>query len=75
MTAVEKADGGRSFEMNTLLGKRDDDLLHVYARRIADVISQDSMKPLLLAISLAPEEGRSEELFRLTIDKLCELCA
>lgn len=61
--ADTKADGGKSFDMVTLLGRRDDPLLSVYARQLIEKIALISEKPLLLAIALSPN-GRDTETFQ-----------
>lgn len=61
--AETKADGGKSFDMVTLLGRRDDPLLNVYARQLIEKISIVSDKPLLLAIALV-EGGRDVQTFQ-----------
>jgi len=53
----ESADGNVLFQTKVLLGKRDDPILHIYARQIIEKIvsSSTSRKPLLLSISLQPD--------------------
>ena len=72
--AEEKAGSmdGKVYEMKTLLGKRDDALVNVYARQIIERISTVSSKPLLLAIALQPE-GRDSETFKRILNKLYEI--
>lgn len=41
-----------SFDVNVLLGRRDDPLLLIYARQLVEAISKSSSRPLLLSISL-----------------------
>ena len=53
--AETKADGGKIYQISTLMGKRDDPLLHIYARQIIERIAEHCNKPLLLCISLQPE--------------------
>lgn len=67
----EKADGGYIFAVNTLLGKRDDPLLTIYARQIIERISPYSKNPLVLTISLK-EEGRSKNHFEAIVNKILE---
>jgi len=69
-----KGDGAsdKIYEVQSLLGKRDDVLLNVYARQIIERISATSDKPLLLALSLKPE-GRDAETFRDVLNKLFEI--
>ncbi len=76
---------GTTFEMNVLLGKRDDTLLTVYARQIIERISHFSDKPLLLAIALQGsvdpdgdgdgEEGpgRDADTFSAVLNRLFEI--
>eukprot|EP01137_Pigoraptor_chileana_P013317 Opistho-2@66682 len=44
-----------SYTVRTLLGKRDEPLLLVYARQLIEIISSATDKPLLLSIALKPE--------------------
>ncbi len=69
--AESKSDGGKLYQVNTLMGRRDDPLLSIYARQILEKLSATSDKPLLLAISLSPE-GRSTETFQAVLNKLYE---
>lgn len=55
--------------MNTLLGRRDDPLLNVYARQIIENISASSNLPLLLCICL-DEKGRATGTFQDILNKL-----
>ncbi len=74
---------GTTFEMNVLLGKRDDTLLMVYARQIIERISHFSDKPLLLAIALqGPVDpdgdgdegpGRDADTFSAVLNRLFEI--
>ena len=57
------------YETKTLLGKREDSLLDVYARQIIERIEKVSNKPLILAISLK-EEGRDAKTFSDILNKL-----
>ena len=57
------------FETKTLLGKREDTLLDVYARQIIERIEKVSNKPLILAISLK-EEGRDAKTFSNILNEL-----
>ena len=62
--ADKHSDGpaGVTYEMNVLLGKREDTLLMVYARQIMQRICMTSTKPLILAIALRETmEGRDAE--------------
>ena len=65
----KKADGGKSFDMVTVLGRRDDPLLNVYARQLIEKISLASDLPLLLAIALVPE-GRDVETFQCVLNTI-----
>lgn len=67
--AETKADGGKTFDMSTLLGRRDDPLLNVYARQLIEIISAVSDKPLLLAIALQPN-GRDTVTFQSILNSL-----
>lgn len=53
--AEPKSEGGSIFQVSTLMGKRDDPLLHIYARQIIERLSSSIDKPLLLSLSLKPE--------------------
>lgn len=50
----ESADGNTLFQTKVLLGKREEPILHIYARQIIEKIvnTSTSRKPLVLAISL-----------------------
>ena len=61
-----------SFDIQTLLGRRDDPVLHVYARQLIERISASSEKPLLLAIALK-EDGRGPAFFQDIVNKVIEL--
>lgn len=67
----EKADGGKLFLVSTLMGKRDDPLLTIFARQLIEQLSNVTSKPLLLGISLKAE-GRSREQFQAIINKALE---
>ena len=70
-----KTDDGFIYQTQTLLGKRDDPLLYIYARQIIERITtgtQDHRKPLLLAISLR-EEARDSQTFTDILNKLDEI--
>ena len=62
-------EGGKYYVMNTLLGRRDDPLLNVYARQIIENISAVSDLPLLLCICL-DEKGRSTKIFQDVLNQL-----
>ena len=66
-----KGDGGKLYQTSTILGKRDDPLLTVFARQLIERISTHSSKTLLLGISLK-EEGRSREQFQFIINNVLE---
>lgn len=70
--AEKKADGGKTFEMVTVLGRRDDPLLNVYARQLIEKISLVSDKPLMLAIALLPN-GRDVETFQKVLNDIVSL--
>lgn len=70
--AEKKADGGKTFEMVTVLGRRDDPLLNVYARQLIEKISLVSDKPLMLAIALLPN-GRDAETFQKVLNDIVSL--
>jgi len=62
---------GVTYEMNVLLGKREDTLLMVYARQIMQRIGTSSAKPLILAIALREgEEGRDADTFAQVLNSL-----
>jgi proteasome assembly chaperone 3 len=67
--ATERADGTKMYDMQTLLGRRDDPLLNVYARQLIERIAAASNKPLLLAISLCPD-GRDTETFQAILNEI-----
>lgn len=69
--SAEKADGGAIYSVNTLLGRRDDPLLTIYARQLIERISQFSKKPLVLSISLQ-EEGRGKEHFEAIVNSVLQ---
>lgn len=53
--AEPRSEGGSIYQVATIMGKRDDPLLHIYARQIIERLSSTTSKPLLLAISLKPD--------------------
>ena len=61
--AAEQSGQGSTFRIRNLLGRRDDPLLNIYARNIAEAAAKTSTRPLLLAVSLS-EEGRSPQVFQ-----------
>ena len=58
--------------MKTILGRRDDPLLNIYARQIIEKISEKSSKPLLLTVCLK-EEGRGVSVFQEVLNSLLEI--
>ena len=64
--------GEASYEMTTLLGKRDDPLLDVYGRQIIEKVVVHSNKPLILGIALK-DEGRDAKTFQDILNKLFEI--
>jgi proteasome assembly chaperone 3 len=66
-----KSDGGLIYQVSTIMGKRDDPLLHIYARQIIERLSKTTDKQLLLAISLQPE-SRCAEVFQDILNQLFE---
>lgn len=66
------------FNISTVLGKRDDALMEVYARRITERIaslrasSSDPVPPVLLGISLK-EESKDRDMFMEIVDVLVKL--
>lgn len=69
-SSEDKADGGKLFHIDTLFGKRDDPLLHVYARQIVERIASVSSKPLLLAIAL---KSRDTATFQSALNHLFDI--
>mmetsp|Transcript_4301 Transcript_4301/g.5142 ORF Transcript_4301/g.5142 Transcript_4301/m.5142 type:complete len:193 (+) Transcript_4301:44-622(+) len=67
------------FTIEVLLGKRDDDMLGVYARRILDQLLQlrtslqDACPPILLAISLQPQTQQDPEMFKGIVDTVVQM--
>ena len=76
----ECADGKLLFQTKVLLGRRDDPVLHIFARQIiekialtsADSVHSASRKPLVLAIGLE-ESGRSAKAMEAILNKLFEI--
>jgi proteasome assembly chaperone 3 len=64
-----KSEGGKIYQVSNLMGKRDDPLLHIYARQIIERLTQTTEKELLLAISLKPE-CRDTEAFQMILNEL-----
>jgi len=68
----QKSDGGKLYHITTLMGRRDDPLLTIYARQIVERLALiDIHKPLLLAIALS-DSGRSTDSFQAIINHLFE---
>ena len=68
----ERLDGsGRQFFTRVLQGRRDDELLEVYARQLAARLA-DPARPLLLAIGL-DEKGRDADTFRAVLKTVAEM--
>lgn len=63
----------KSYHSQTLLGKRDDPLLAVYARQVCEsIVSTGSEKPLLLAISIR-DDGRDVAIFKAVMEAIDEI--
>jgi len=71
---IEGPDGRRTYEVNTLMGKRDDQLLNVYARQLIERMSQGgvSSKPLILTIALS-KNGRGVDIFNDVLNAILEM--
>lgn len=67
--AEPKSEGGSIYQVSTVMGKRDDPLLHIYARQIIERLATHTDKPLLLAISLNPE-SRDPATFQTILNEL-----
>jgi len=66
--AEDRIDGlSKTYESHVLIGKRDDELLNVFAKQIMQHIAARSTKPLLLSIAL-DEAGRDSATFKSIID-------
>ena len=61
------AGGECSYSTRVLLGRRDSDVLEVYARTLVELIYRSAEVPLLLFISLVDE---SAEMFRAVLHEL-----
>ena len=61
--SAEHSGQGTIFHVRNLLGRRDDPLLNMYARNIAEEVAKTTTRPLLLAVSLS-EEGRAPQVFQ-----------
>ena len=70
----ECADGKLLFQTKVLLGKRDDPVLHIFARQIVEKIALTSIskKPLLLSIALV-DSGKSAKAMETILNKLFEI--
>jgi len=67
--AEPKSEGGSIYQVSTLMGKRDDPLLQIYARQIIERLSTVTDKPLLLSISLKAE-SRDQATFQAILNEL-----
>jgi proteasome assembly chaperone 3 len=67
--SLRSADGTVKYDVSTIFGRRDDILLHVYARQIIERISLTSSLPLLLAICLE-DEGRDAKIFEEVLNRI-----
>ena len=66
--AEDRIDGlSKTYESHVLIGKRDDELLNVFAKQIMQHIAARSTKPLLLSSAL-DEAGRDSATFKSIID-------
>lgn len=65
----QTADSRKIYQIRTLLGKRDDPLLNIYARQIIERLSAQTNKHLLLSISLR-NDGRDSHQFQSIINKV-----
>ncbi|CAM9574641.1 unnamed protein product, partial [Phaeothamnion confervicola] len=61
---------GKSYEVQTLLGRRDDPLLFIYARQLMEQLGLT--KPLLLAIALT-DKGRDSNTFQAIVNAVLGL--
>jgi proteasome assembly chaperone 3 len=59
--SVTRPGAAPSFDVNVLLGRRDDPLLLIYARQLVEAISKSSSRPLLLSISLRERDPATFE--------------
>lgn len=59
--------GEPNYTISTLIGKRDSEILNVYARQIIELVGSASSKPVLLGIALVDE---SKSTFRTIMDIL-----
>lgn len=67
-------DGSHRFEPRVLLGRRDDPLLLLYARQIAEQVSKEAVedRTVMAAIALKPD-GRAPAIFQAVINAVLEL--
>ncbi len=62
------------YRLQTLIGRRDDPLLLLYARQIIERLAAVSDKPLLLAISLrTDDEARAPETFQALLNRVFDI--
>eukprot|EP01111_Echinosteliopsis_oligospora_P003667 TRINITY_DN15760_c0_g1_i1.p1 TRINITY_DN15760_c0_g1~~TRINITY_DN15760_c0_g1_i1.p1 ORF type:complete len:150 (+),score=16.58 TRINITY_DN15760_c0_g1_i1:18-467(+) len=61
------ASGEPNYSVTTLLGKRDDDILNIYARQIIELVGEKTSKPLILALAL---QDSSKPTFRAIMEIL-----
>lgn len=47
--------GDPNYSISTLIGKRDNTILNIYARQIIELVGKTSSKPILLAVALVDE--------------------
>jgi len=70
---VGGSSGSYTYETRTLIGKRDDPVLGVYARRLMEsIVMSGSEKTLLLAICIV-EEGKTPEVFHEVIEAVMSI--
>lgn len=67
-------DGSRRYEPRVLLGRRDDPLLLLYARQIAEQVSKEAVEDRTLMVTIAlSTEGRAPAIFQAVINAVIEL--
>ena len=64
----------KTCDSHVLLGKRDDELLNVFANQIMQRVAAHSSKPLLLSIAL-DEDGRDPETFKAILEALFSIAS
>ncbi|GMI43414.1 hypothetical protein TrCOL_g120 [Triparma columacea] len=72
---VSPANNKKTYNVEIMMGRRDDPLLEIYARQLIEkccVMDAQIMRPLMLTISLK-EEGRDTESFQAVLNKLLEM--